>query len=158
MLPEPSSLPAPDGPTIDTNCAPERRVCQFDPQRIRMLSTVNFACVNNSRKGATMTVELSSRRAILLGGFALVVAAAPAVAAVAPALNAPDVVAECPAGYVLEPTSQECVSGEAQNAPSAIPGNPAMPEVDGIPCTGANTGECIGLQESQGGSGPLPIP
>jgi hypothetical protein len=105
-----------------------------------------------------MTFQLSSRRAITIGGFALAIAAAPVVFAVMPAVNAPTAVAECPPGYILEPTSQACVTGEAQNVPSAIPGNPALPQVDGIPCTGANTGECIGLQESQGGGGPLPIP
>jgi len=105
-----------------------------------------------------MTFVLSSQRAILIGGFALAVAAAPAVAAVVPALNAPAPVAECPAGAILEPTSGACVTGGEQNTPAAIPGNPALPEVDGIPCTGANTGECIGLQESQGAGGPMPIP
>jgi hypothetical protein len=105
-----------------------------------------------------MTFQLSSRRATTIGGFALAVAAAPVVFAVMPAVNAPTAVAECPAGSVMEPTSQSCVSGEDQNVPLAIPDNPALPQVDGIPCTGANTGECIGLQESQGGGGPLPIP
>jgi len=105
-----------------------------------------------------MPFHLSSRRAILIGGFALAVAAAPAVAAVVPAVNAPTPVAECPAGSVMEPTSEACVSGGEQSVPEAIAGNPALPEVDGIPCTGANTGECIGLQESQGGGGAPPIP
>jgi hypothetical protein len=90
-----------------------------------------------------------------MAGFALVVAAAPAVAAVVPALHAPTPLAECPAGYILEPTSGACVTGGEQSGPSAIPGNPALPQVDGIPCTGANTGQCIGLQESQGGAGPV---
>ena len=94
-----------------------------------------------------------------MGGFALAVAAAPAVAVVVPAMNAQTAVAECPPGLVLEPTSQACVSGQAENTPSAIPGNPALPQVDGIPCTGANTGECIGLQESQGGGAAhVPVP
>jgi len=105
-----------------------------------------------------MIFEHSSRRALLIGGFALAVAAAPAVAAVVPARSAPTTVAECPAGTVMEPTSQACVSGGEQVVPEAIPGNPALPQVDGIPCTGANTGQCIGLQESQGGGGPMPIP
>ena len=104
-----------------------------------------------------MTFHLSSRRAILIGGFALAVAAAPAVAAVVPAVNAPTPVAECMAGEVVDPGTGACVVGPAPDAPMAIPGNPALPEVDGIPCTGANTGECIGLQESQGGE-PAPLP
>src|SRR5207248_3705353 len=115
------------------------------PQPGQQLSTVNCACVNKLQKGAMMTFHLSSRRAILIGGFALAVAAAPAVAAVVPVLNGPTPVAECPAGAVMEPTSEACVSGGEQNVPEAIPGNPALPQVDGIPCTGANSGECIGL-------------
>jgi hypothetical protein len=105
-----------------------------------------------------MTFKCSSRRAISIGGFALAIAAAPAVVAVAPALTAPSLVAECPAGSILEPTSGACVTGGEQAVPEAIPGNPDLPQVDGIPCTGANTGQCIGLQESEGGGGPLPIP
>jgi hypothetical protein len=102
-----------------------------------------------------MTFQLSSRRAISMVGFALAVAAAPAIAAVVPAPDASTTIAECPAGYVLEPTSGSCVTGGDQTAPEAMPGNPALPQVDGIPCTGANSGQCIGLQESQGGGGPV---
>jgi hypothetical protein len=105
-----------------------------------------------------MTLQISSRRAILFGGFALAIAAAPAVAAVAvPGPDASTVVAECAAGEVANPESGACMPDATANGPSAIPGNPALPEVDGVPCTGANTGECIGLQESQGGAA-APIP
>jgi len=104
-----------------------------------------------------MTLQLSSRRSILLGAFALAVAAVPAVGAVVPLTDSSTLIAECPPGYVMEATSGACVPGEGHAAPEAIPGNPALPQVDGIPCTGANTGECIGLQESQGG-GAAPIP
>jgi hypothetical protein len=102
-----------------------------------------------------MTLQLSSR-AILAGAFALAVAAAPAVAVVVVPAS-PASVAECPPGYVADAISGACSSGPAPAAPEAIPGNPALPQVDGVPCTGANTGECIGLQESQGG-GMAPIP
>jgi hypothetical protein len=105
-----------------------------------------------------MTFQLPSRQSILLSGFALAVAAAPAVAAFGvPASHAPIPVAECMAGEVMDPATGVCSMGAAPDAPRAIPGNPALPEVDGIPCTGANTGECIGLQESQGGE-PAPVP
>ena len=97
-----------------------------------------------------MTFQIPSRRAILFSGFAFAVAAAPAVAVVVPASTATHV-AQCEAGAVIEPTSGACVSGGAADTPAAIPGNPDLPQVDGIPCTGANTGECIGLQESGGG-------
>jgi hypothetical protein len=102
-----------------------------------------------------MTLQLSSR-SIVLGAFALAVAAVPAIAAVVVPVS-PASVAECPPGYVMEATSGSCMMDEPHSAPAAIPGNPALPQVDGIPCTGANTGECIGLQESQGGGG-APVP
>jgi len=45
------------------------------------------------------------------------------------------------------------------NSPlSSIPGNPDLPAVDGIPCTGRNTGECIGLSEEEQAMGPQPVP
>ena len=104
-----------------------------------------------------MTFQIPTRRAILVSGFALAVAAAPAVAFVAPPSHAPTAVAECPAGFVAETETGGCVMAQGSDAPEAIPGNPDLPAVDGIPCTGANTGECIGLQESQGGdSAPIP--
>ena len=105
-------------------------------------------------------MTIMPRHSAVLGvvGFALMVAAAPAVGAVVVTASSPATpLAECPIGFVMEPVSGSCVVGEAPDTPSAIPGNPALPEVDGIPCTGANTGECIGLQESQGGA-PVPLP
>ena len=102
-----------------------------------------------------MALQLSSR-SIIAGAFALAVAAAPAVGAIVVSGSVTPI-AECPPGYVADPLSGACSGGEAPAAPAAIPGNPALPQVDGVPCTGANTGECIGLEESQGGGAP-PIP
>ena len=99
-----------------------------------------------------ITFHLPARRAILVSGFVAAVAAAPAVAILA--VSTPNVsipVAECPPGMVAEPATGACGAAPAPNMPASIPGNPELPAVDGIPCTGANTGECIGLQESQGG-------
>jgi hypothetical protein len=98
-------------------------------------------------------MSILSRRSILLGGFALVVAA-PAIATVGVPASSP--VAACMPGYVLQPTSGACVLGGSTNGPASIPGNPNVPAVDGIPCTGANSGQCIGLQESQGGAAAVP--
>jgi hypothetical protein len=142
----------------------------FRQQPAEAVYTVNFFCVNKwcrypgqpeirrLQKGvATMTFQIRSRRLILFSGFALAVAAAPAVAAViVPASNTP--IAECPAGEVMDPETSVCMPGAEANTPAAIPGNPNLPAVDGIPCTGANTGECIGLQESGGGGGEVPMP
>jgi hypothetical protein len=33
-----------------------------------------------------------------------------------------------------------------------------LPEIDNIPCTGANSGQCIGLAEEQEAQGPMPVP
>jgi hypothetical protein len=105
-----------------------------------------------------MTFQLPSRRLIVVSSFALAVSAAPAVVAVVmPASVAPSLIAECPAGEVAHPETGVCMPGPAAEGPTAIPGNPSLPAVDGIPCTGANTGECIGLQESQS-EGGAPIP
>ncbi|EHB57842.1 intersectin-EH binding protein Ibp1 [Mycolicibacterium rhodesiae JS60] len=83
----------------------------------------------------------SARRLALAGGFALAVAAAPALAV--SALPSTGSVAACPPGQVANPATGLC---EVQ-----VPTGPqgGLPEVQGIPCTGANTGECIGLQQEQ---------
>ncbi len=98
--------------------------------------------------------EFPLRRLIVTGGFALAVSA-PAIvlfAAVPATVSTP--LAICPEGQVLD-ADGGC---SAPNAPGmetgglgSIPGNPNIPTVDGIPCTGSNTGECIGLQESDAG-------
>ena len=83
----------------------------------------------------------SARRLALAGGFALAVAAAPALAVFAVPSAAP--VAACPAGQTVNPATGGC-----EVAPSTGPQG-GLREVQGIPCTGANTGQCIGLQEEQ---------
>lgn len=104
------------------------------------------------------------RRLLLVGGLSVAVAAAPAAAF---AMSAADVpagsVVACPAGEVEDIYIGECVPEMAPNQPGGNEPSPAgtgitystpgdansVPEVQGIPCTGANTGQCIGLQEEQ---------
>ena len=43
-------------------------------------------------------------------------------------------------GDVQDPATGVCMPAPAQGS---------LPEIQGIPCTGANTGECIGLGEEQ---------
>ena len=101
------------------------------------------------------TLKNSARRLAIAGGFALAVAAAPAVAAFTlPSTGSAPAVAQCPPGEVVNPANGQCVPGPVNTNPGQIsnstPGDPnSVPEVQGIPCTGANTGECIGLQEEQ---------
>ena len=93
---------------------------------------------------------LSASRFLLAGGFALAVAAAPAVVAVAVPSSAPaTTVAACPSGEEADPFTGVCVPHTVPNSPvfSTPLGNPNIPEVQGIPCTGRNSGECIGLAE-----------
>ena len=104
------------------------------------------------------TLELSVRRLILAGGFAVAVAAAPAVAVfTVPSASVP--LAQCPAGEEEDLYTGVCLPHTVPNSPlSSIPGNPDLPAVNGIPCTGRNTGECIGLSEEEQAMGPQPVP
>ncbi|OBF41069.1 intersectin-EH binding protein Ibp1 [Mycobacterium sp. ACS1612] len=107
------------------------------------------------------TLELSVRRLILAGGFAVVLAAAPAMAVVTipSASAAPE--AQCPAGEEEDLYSGACVPHTVPNsgaAFSSIAGNPDLPAIGGIPCTGHNSGECIGLAEESESLGPQPVP
>jgi len=94
------------------------------------------------------TLETSARRLILAGGFAVAIAAAPAVAAFAvPSTPAPSVAA-CPSGESEDTFTGDCTPELVPNSPefgSTSPGG--LPEVDGVPCTGGNSGQCIGLAE-----------
>ena len=103
------------------------------------------------------------RRVLLAGGLSIAIAAAPAAAFVISA-SAPAVSAvACPAGEMEDIYVGECVPEMAPNTPGGTDPSPtgaditdstpgdsvSIPEVQGIPCTGANTGQCIGLQEGQ---------
>jgi hypothetical protein len=107
------------------------------------------------------TLELSARRLILAGGFAVAVAAAPLVAV----LNVPSAavpLAQCPAGEEEDLFTGICLPHTVPNSGtspfSSIAGNPDLPAVDGIPCTGHNSGQCIGLAEESEAMGPQPVP
>ena len=112
-----------------------------------------------------------AHRLLLAGGFAVAVSAAPLVAALAP--PAGPAMAECPPGQVFDMETGGCkpitdqapqtlnpiAPGVSDLAPGGItetlPGNVGqLPEVNGIPCTGADTGKCIGLQENNPGAVP----
>lgn len=104
------------------------------------------------------TLELSVRRLILAGGFAVAVAAAPAIAAITiPSASVP--MAQCPTGEEEDLYTGTCVPHTVPNSPlSSIPGNPDLPSVEGVPCTGHNSGQCIGLSEEEEAMGPQPVP
>lgn len=112
-----------------------------------------------------------TNRVLVAGGFAVAVAAAPVVVALsATATPAGPALAECPPTEVFDPISGACQPIQDVAPPTQNPINPEgaglapgaitegtgtgsvgqLPEVNGIPCTGANTGQCIGLEQSQG--------
>jgi hypothetical protein len=105
------------------------------------------------------TLELS-KRLILAGGFAVAVAIAPAIAVFAvPSASVP--LAQCPAGEEEDQFTGTCIPHTVPNSGavfSSIPGNPDLPAVGGIPCTGHNSGQCIGLAEESEAMGPQPVP
>ena len=103
------------------------------------------------------------RRILLAGGLSIAIAAAPAAVLVMSSAAPAGSTVACPAGEVEDIYIGECVPEMAPNTPggnyptatgtditSSTPGDSgSLPEVQGIPCTGANTGTCIGLQEDQ---------
>jgi hypothetical protein len=103
------------------------------------------------------TLELS-KRLILACGFAVAVAFSPAIAVFAgPSAS----VLACPGGEEEDQFTGICVPHTVPNSGSSfstIPGNPDLPAVDGVPCTGHNSGECIGLSEESQDQGPQPVP
>ena len=79
----------------------------------------------------------------------MAVAAAPALAAFAvPSVAAPSV-ADCPNGESADTFTGTCTPDLVPNSPAFGTTSPVggLPEINGIPCTGANSGECIGLSE-----------
>jgi hypothetical protein len=95
--------------------------------------------------------EFSARRLLLAGGFALAVAAAPVVAAVTvPPAASGSHVADCASGEDADQFTGACVPFVVPNSPSPFTtsaANPDIPEIDGVPCTGHDSGACIGLAE-----------
>lgn len=110
------------------------------------------------------TLLLSARRLILAGAFAAAAAAAPAIAIVAVPDAAP--LAQCAGGEEPDPFVGTCIPHTVPNSGpvfSSIPGNPSLPAVNvpgggSIPCTGHNSGECIGLAEEDAAAGPAAQP
>ncbi|MHC9294366.1 hypothetical protein ACRCUN_18020 [Mycobacterium sp. LTG2003] len=69
--------------------------------------------------------------------------------------------ATCVPGEEADVFTTVCTPFMVPNSPSpftSIPGNPDIPAIDGIPCTGRNAGQCIGLAEEAEAAGPQPIP
>jgi hypothetical protein len=98
---------------------------------------------------------------LVAGGFAIAVAAAPLTAAFG--VGAGPALAACPGGESEDAFTGTCTPDLVPNSPETGPENGVtspggLPEVGGIPCTGGNSGQCIGLGEEQQAEGPQPVP
>jgi hypothetical protein len=106
------------------------------------------------------TSSITTRRLILAGGFALAIAIAPAVAIVAhPTHSVP--LAACDAGEEEDVFTTVCTPFMVPNSPQGFTttaANPDIPEINGVPCTGRDSGACIGLSENAEDEGPQPVP
>ena len=118
----------------------------------------------------------TARRLLLVGGFAVAATAAPILIAVAtPAGPASPALAQCPSTEVLDPASGACKPISDQTPTTFNPIDPgitnlqpggitsakagdvgSLPEVNGIPCNGGNTGLCIGLEQQNAAKSHVP--
>lgn len=105
--------------------------------------------------------EVQARRLFLAAGIGLAVIGGPAVAVTAMPGAAP--MAACTGGEEADVYTTTCVPMLVPNSPddsgfTTTAANPDIPEIDGIPCTGHDSGACIGLAEEQQAMGPQPVP
>lgn len=99
-----------------------------------------------------VTARLSALSGLVAaGGFAIAMTAAPIVTT----LTLPVAGAQpCPAGQSSDTLTGLCEPGPGANPPAVTMAPNQLPQINGIPCTGANTGECIGLAQEPGLQGP----
>jgi len=94
-----------------------------------------------------MTISYRGRL-LIAGTFTFAALVAPTAAT----LIGPDTstvpVAECEPGMIYDPISGSCSSEPQKPMHVDAPSGSGLTEVDGIPCTGRNTGECIGLAQN----------
>ena len=115
--------------------------------------------ISKPTESVTMAILKLPVRLLLAGGIAVAVAAAPAVAVVAMPTNTVPTIAACAGGESEDTFTGECTPDLVPNSPEVGVTSPGgLPEVDNIPCTGGNSGQCIGLSEEEQAEGPQPVP
>jgi hypothetical protein len=108
----------------------------------------------------TMAI-MKLQRLMIAGGFAVAVAAAPVIGvfAVPTAGTSAPHISACPGGESEDTFTGECTPDLVPNSPEFSQTSPGgLPAIDNIPCTGGNSGQCIGLAEEQQSEGPQPVP
>ena len=101
---------------------------------------------------------IPSKRLLLSGGVALATLAAPVVMSMAVASSP---LAACTTGEESDVFTTTCVPflvPTSNQGFTSTAANPDIPEINGIPCTGRDSGACIGLSEDQAAAGPQPVP
>lgn len=96
-------------------------------------------------------------RVLLAAAYGVAALGVTALATLPGAASTPQ--ATCSGGEEPDTYTTVCTPYLVPNSPSlfqAIPGNPDIPAIDGIPCTGHQ--ECIGLAEEEEAAGPRAVP
>ena len=104
---------------------------------------------------------IPSQRLILAGGVALAILGAPVAVMATPMAIVSTPLAACTGGEEEDVYTTTCVPFMVPNSPegfSTTAANPDIPEIEGVPCTGHDSGACIGLAEEQQDMGPQPVP
>ncbi|MUL66333.1 hypothetical protein BOO86_17810 [Mycobacterium sp. CBMA 234] len=90
------------------------------------------------------------QRILIASGFVVATIAAPTVLALSsPSNTTLQLNTTCPPGMTLNALSGSCFTGGDQATEQVQAPSNALGWVDGIPCTGRNIGDCIGLQQNQ---------
>ena len=103
------------------------------------------------------TSSLSLKRLVLIGGFVLAAAAAPTVGVLSAPQPESQLAQGCQSGEEADQFTTTCTPFLVPNSPplfTTTAANPDVPEIDGIPCIGHNSGACIGLAENAEAAGP----
>jgi hypothetical protein len=105
-----------------------------------------------------VTSQKSFRRLVVAGALTLATLGVPAALAAGVTGSS---LADCTSGEEMDVFTTNCTPFLVPNSPSGFTtnaANPDVPEIDGVPCTGADSGACIGLSEDQAAAGPQPVP
>jgi hypothetical protein len=108
--------------------------------------------------------SVPARRLFPAAVLALAVVGAPLLAVTAtPNSVVSTPLAACTSGEEEDVYTTSCVPMLVPNSPddggfTTNAANPDIPEIDGVPCTGHDSGACIGLAEEQQAEGPQPVP
>ncbi|WP_123025979.1 intersectin-EH binding protein Ibp1 [Mycolicibacterium stellerae] len=107
--------------------------------------------------------SVPARRLFPAAVLALAVVGAPLVAVTAMPGAVVSPLAACTGGEEEDVYTTSCVPMLVPNSPdndgfTTNAANPDIPEIDGVPCTGHDSGACIGLAEEQQAEGPQPVP